>query len=261
MVRPAASEAYPWYDSVWLNAYQQARRILREVAPARLPDFEAAIRVFRTREDYRVPSFDALFDAATLDEIRHIAATLSPAQLEMHEAREFRRFVVHDHPRFTELHGGLVQRMSEAAGEPLEASYNFLSLYGAAGVCPLHLDAPLAKYTLDLCLAQSAPWPIHFSPVVPWPEPGGFSPGWERRVRSEVPFESFTLAPGQAILFSGSSQWHYRDPMPEVPGRRFCDLLFFHFRPAGTAELVRPKNWARLFGVPELAQQGIGAAI
>ena len=30
--------------------------------------------------------------------------------------------------------------------------------------------------------------------------------------------------------------------------------LFFHFIPRGTAELVRPRNWARLFGIPELDQ-------
>ena len=32
----------------------------------------------------------------------------------------------------------------------------------------------------------------------------------------------------------------------------FCDLIFFHFIPAGTRDLVQPRNWARIFGVPEL---------
>jgi hypothetical protein len=35
--------------------------------------------------------------------------------------------------------------------------------------------------------------------------------------------------------------------------KQFCSLLFFHFIPKGAAELVRPKNWARLFGIPELS--------
>jgi hypothetical protein len=30
-------------------------------------------------------------------------------------------------------------------------------------------------------------------------------------------------------------------------------LLFFHFVPLGTLEIVRPENWARLFDVPDLA--------
>lgn len=45
----------------------------------------------------------------------------------------------------------------------------------------------------------------------------------------------------------------------EAPaGRRFCELLFFHFIPAGTRDLVMPSNWARIFGVPQLA--GLGRA-
>jgi hypothetical protein len=53
-------------------------------------------------------------------------------------------------------------------------------------------------------------------------------------------------------VFSGSSQWHYRDAIPDAPGRKFSELLFFQFVPKGSAELLRPENWARLFGVPEL---------
>lgn len=256
-LRPLASAAYPWYDSLWLSAYHRARSVLRVVAPHKLPSFESAMSIFRTAPGYSVAHFKDLFEASMLEEIRQLARSLSPAQLEMHEAREFKRFVVHDHPRFSALHASLADRVSEAAGEPVEASYNFLSLYGAGGVCPLHLDAPLAKYTLDLCLGQHAPWPIQVSPVVPWPEPVGFGAGWERRVRAEVPFDSFSLEPGEAILFSGSSQWHYRDEIPAAPGRRYCDLLFLHFRPARTAELVDPSNWARLFDVPELARDEI----
>jgi hypothetical protein len=64
-------------------------------------------------------------------------------------------------------------------------------------------------------------------------------------------FMPYTLWPGQAVVFSGSSQWHYRNAMPDASGRQFCDLLFFHFIPRGTGELVVPANWPRLFGVPE----------
>ena len=67
-------------------------------------------------------------------------------------------------------------------------------------------------------------------------------------------FTAEVLAPGDAVLFSGSNQWHYRDALPQRPGRQFCDLLFFHYVPFGTAELVQPRNWARLFDIPELAE-------
>jgi hypothetical protein len=33
----------------------------------------------------------------------------------------------------------------------------------------------------------------------------------------------------------------------------FCNLVFFHFVPTGMLETVMPENWARLFGIPELA--------
>ena len=142
-------------------------------------------------------------------------------------------------------------------GEPVEPAYSFLSLYGNLGVCPLHIDSPEAKWTLDLCVGQSSPWPIYFSQVCPWPELApDISPGsdWEEQIKRSpsLRFTSCTLEPGQAVVFSGSSQWHYRDAIPDGPGRKFAELLFFHFVPKGSAELRRPENWARLFGVREL---------
>lgn len=165
--------------------------------------------------------------------------------------------MVHDHPFFTELQERTVALVSEAAGEPVEASYNFLSLYGRLGVCPAHMDSPESKWTLDLCVNQSAPWPIHFSQVCPWPESEMGAPqdaDWESQIKRSpsLHFTAHTLQPGQAALFSGSSQWHYRDAISKAPGGQVCDLLFFHFIPRGTAELVRPRNWARLFDIPEL---------
>ncbi|MGE0405379.1 MAG: hypothetical protein AB7O65_03695, partial [Candidatus Korobacteraceae bacterium] len=65
-------------------------------------------------------------------------------------------------------------------------------------------------------------------------------------------FTAYSLEPGQAAVFSGSSQWHYREAIQPASGRAFCNLLFLHFIPRGTAELVEPTNWASIFGVPEL---------
>jgi hypothetical protein len=166
--------------------------------------------------------------------------------------------VVHDHPFFTELQQRATPWVSELVGEPVEARYNFLSLYTSKGVCAVHLDAPEAKWTLDLCIDQAAPWPIYFSDVQPWPDSvaeAWRNEGWENNIKQtrSLKFSSYTLQPGQAVIFSGSGQWHYRDPMPAAGGKQFCTLLFFHFIPKGTAELIRPKNWARLFVIPELS--------
>jgi hypothetical protein len=193
-------------------------------------------------------------------ELRRVVASLHPSDLELHEAGDFGRFVVHDHAYFTALQQRLVPLVSEAVGEAVEPAYNFLSLYGHRGVCPPHLDSPEAKWTVDLCLAQDRPWPLFVSQVCPWPEgdlvdDGRDEDDWQRAIKQSpaLRFTGYPLEPGQALLFSGSSQWHYRDPIEHADHRTYCQLLFLHFIPAGTAPLLRPGNWARVFGVPELA--------
>lgn len=256
VTRPDRSRLYPWYDSVWLAKYSSALAIIREVRPEALGDFEDACRVLRTRPDFVPRVLDRPFDDHTLDGIRDAVASLQPTDLELHEARRFGRFVVHDHPFFTALQERTVPLMSEMVGEAVGPAYNFLSLYTAKGICAVHMDAPTAKWTFDLCIDQSAPWPIHFSQVVAWPEPevDAWGEDWEDAIKRSPAhrFTGYTLEPGQAVVFSGSSQWHYRDAMPQATGQSFCTALFLHFIPLGSAAIVRPENWARLFGVREL---------
>ena len=57
--------------------------------------------------------------------------------------------------------------VSGLVGEAVEASYNFLSLYAGAASCAVHMDAPSAKWTLDICIDQSRLWTIEVSDVVP----------------------------------------------------------------------------------------------
>jgi hypothetical protein len=78
----------------------------------------------------------------------------------------------------------------------------------------MHLDAPSAKWTFDYCIEQSGSWPIHLSQVRPWPETwANDDPDWEATVRNDPDnqFSPIELQEGEAIIFSGSSQWHYRD--------------------------------------------------
>lgn len=259
--RPVRSRLYPWYDSVWLDEYSRAKSIIRRVKLGALAAFEDAMQVFRTRSDFRVRAFERLFDDGTLEKIRQIVRNLKPTDLELHEAQQFNRFVFHDHSYFTEQQQQLIPLVSEAAGEPVEPNYNFLSLYSAMGVCHVHMDSPEAKWTLDVCLNQSEPWPIYFSQIQPWPEidadldPPDWQVGyWEQSIKDSpsVNFEAHSMEPGQATLFSGSSQWHYRNAMPARSRKSSCDLLFFHFISHGIRELLRLVNWARLFDIPEL---------
>jgi hypothetical protein len=194
--------------------------------------------------------------ASAADRIRETIREIPMDRLKTHEIKSFGRYVVHDWPEFTMLQQTLVERVSELAGEAVEASYNFLSLYTRLGVCQPHLDDPSAKWTLDICIDQSEPWPIHFSQIVPWPETldelGKVSIE-AIRADPELEFRAEVLAPGDAILFTGTNQWHYRDALPSGPGKRFCELLFFHFIPRGTGALTDPRTWADYFGIPELA--------
>jgi hypothetical protein len=248
---------YPWYDSSWLADYTQAKSLIERVRPEALPEFAKTFEVLRTRPDFEVKEFSRVFSNAALEDIRQAVRQLRATQLELHELHNFHRFIVHNHPLISKLHESVIGLASEAAGEPVEPCYNFLSLYTKLGVCPVHMDAPDAKWTLDLCIRQSEPWPIHLSQVVPWPEPSDYEgDNWQDLIKQDpdLRFESYSLEPGSAIFFSGSSQWHYRDPHPGGDQDHYCDLVFFHFVPMGMRETVDRTNWPQLFGVPELAE-------
>ena len=246
-----------WYDAIWLAKFIEAKAIVARVAPRRLREFDAAFDVLRVPADFSQRVLPGFFSADRLERIRETVRAIPMDKLELHEIRKFGRFIVHDWPDFTVLQADLVDAVSEAAGEPVEPSYNFLSLYTKMGICQPHLDTPSAKWTLDVCIGQSEPWPIHFSQVIAWPEriedlrevaPEALT------ANSDLDFTAEVLMPGDAILFSGTNQWHYRDALPPRPGKQFCDLLFFHYVPSGAAELIQPRNWARMFDSPELAE-------
>ena len=245
-----------WYDSVWLGTYLTARDVVAQVAPARLKEFVDSFRILRTDPSFTVKDVPGIFDADALQQIKSIIKSIPMSTMEMHEMKQFGRFVVHNHPTFTEMQRGLVGRVSGLVDQEVEPCYNFLSLYTRMGICEPHLDAPSSKWTLDVCIDQSEPWPIHFSQIVPWPEERPeLGDDWQSAIKNapHLRFQSKTLTPGNAIIFSGSSQWHYRDALPQKGSKAFCDLLFFHFIPKGASEIVKPRNWARLFDIPELA--------
>jgi hypothetical protein len=246
---------FPWYDSHWLSAYWRTREFLAIRSPDVLRVFERATQPLHTRRDFEEFVSDWV-DAAQLAEIREVVRSLRPDQLELHEARAFGRFVVHDHPYFTGLQERFRERVEAFAGEPLASRYNFLSLYGAGGVCAPHLDAPEAKWTLDLCIDCDPPWPISFSRVRPWPHPGEWGTDWAERITGDgsMGFREHTMRPGQAVVFSGSAQWHFRRRMPSERPDACCDLVFFHFTPTRSREWAAPRNWPRLLGFPELEE-------
>ena len=249
------AKGMPWYDSLWLSKYLVAQKIIKGVRPGMLPEFVNAFARLKTRASFEVQKVEKIFDDGVMDAIREVVRSLPAGTYESHEVKRFGRHVVHNHPFLTDLQKTILPIVSELAGENVEPCYNFLCLYLRFGVCEPHIDAPEAKWTLDLCIDQSDEWPIHFSQIVPWPEEASYEGEvWQAQVKNSpgLQFTSHSLRPNEALLFSGSSQWHYRDSLKNFSGGGFCNLVFFHFIPEGMSEIVRPKNWAKIFAIPEL---------
>ena len=251
------SDKLKLYDGHWLKAYWAAKDVIARVSPGTLEAFVESFAVLRTDPIFTPKNLTQAFDPAALAGVKETIRSIPKEKFEMHELERFGRFVVHNYPAFTDLHQTLVDSVSEWAGEEVEPSYNFLSMYTKRGICEPHLDNPTAKWTLDVCIDQSEPWPIYFSQILPWPEERvQLGDDWRAELKSipNLAYEAQVLMPGDAVLFSGSSQWHYRDSFPATAGKRFCDLLFFHFFPKGAANILKPKNWASHFGIPELLE-------
>lgn len=125
----------------------------------------------------------------------------------------FNRWFIHNPPSLKPYHLDLERTASSVFGEPVKASYSFVSMYGAGGICPGHIDRPQCRYTIDLCVAQRRPWEIYV--------------GEDRRDRVGKPY---LLNPGEALCYSGTGQWHYRN---QIQPLNWITLAFFHFVPVG----------------------------
>ena len=248
---------YPWYDSQWLSSYVIAKKIIKQYNPTLLEEFVCRTDLLRTRFDFQVTKLPNIVNKTTLKETREFLKELPPNELEKQELFKFGRMVIHDHPYLNRLQKTFTTLVSEIAQEPVEPYYNFLSLYNNLGICAVHMDAPYAKWTLDICVDQSEPWPIYFSSVQPWPESFKHAKNdWGARIIDdpENNFSKYNLQIGEGVVFSGSSQWHYRNRILNQKKKNYCHLAFFHFIPKGAREIVDPSQWASLFGIPELAQ-------
>ncbi len=244
-------DKFPWYDSPWLYKYQETRHLVGIHRPDRLDEFVKGFEILKTNKDFITTKPDKpVLNAQQLKDSRQIIKSLTKTQQSTNEMRRMGRLTTHDHPYFTELQHQLLDLVSGIAGEALEPAYNFLSLYNDLGVCEVHMDAPQAKWTLDICIDQSTPWPIQFSQVKPWPDIGQYTEeDWQKQIKNDPnnKFSSFTLTPGEGLVFSGSSQWHYRDKINNSHGKNYCHLVFFHYIPKGSRHLMNPNAWPETF--------------
>ena len=248
---------YPWYESYWLSAYTSAKRYLGKHHPEKLAQFEQVLAPLQTD-----PAFKASLqtDIIRKEEFESLVASLRQIDrldLPTDEFIMHGRRVIRDDELFDEILRQVTDRVAALVNEPLEPSYSFLALYNNFGVLPPHLDALDAKWTLGICLDQSAPWPIHISQVVSWPEDlAGAGPEVQEQILQDpaIDFGEFLLEPGQAVLMAASSQWHYRSQIPNVTTDNFCDILYLSYIPKGMGEFMPIATWSDWLGVPELAE-------
>ena len=248
--------SFPWYDSPWLASYVRAREHVASHHPELLEEFVRSFDVLRTDPAFEVRQVRDILSPEDHARLKALTVAEAGTPREKHEMLRFGRLIVHDAPLCTELQAKLTDRIGELVGEAVEPCYNFLSMYNNLGVCAVHMDAPSAKWTFDYCIEQSSPWPIHLSQVRPWPEEWRHDGNdWDHAIRNDPAnrFEPFTLQEGEAIIFGGSSQWHYRDRIAQRTANNFCHLVFFHYIPKGTQHLTYPQRWAEHFGIPALA--------
>lgn len=153
--------------------------------------------------------------------------------------QKFNRKFAHNMPYLVNIHRQLTPWACEQFGEKVKPSYAFLSMYRDNGVCPLHIDRPQCYRTIDYLIdADAEPWPIYIGEYISDDaresilSTVGGSPTTAEAVAERKAQENFTeviLHPNDAVLYSGTNQWHYRD---RINGK-WAWLAFFHFVPEG----------------------------
>jgi len=238
-----------------MRSYLAAREQFEKLRPDALEEFESSIEPLRTRKTFQTIHLHQILSDERLAECRSLIEDIRASELNDSEFFQFGRHLLRNHKYFNQLQVELTEIVSNQVGEEVEPSYNFLSLYNNLGVCELRMDTPEAKWTLDICIGQSSPWPIHMGPVEGWPEGMGGEPISSKDSSGEIDPAKFTahsLNEGDGLIFSGSSQWHYRDRIPQVSAQNFCNLIFFHYIPKGTNQIINPKRWSKVFNFGEL---------
>jgi hypothetical protein len=150
----------------------------------------------------------------------------------------FVRTYAHNVPFFVSIHHQLIEVASDLFGESVKPSYSFLSMYQDNGICPLHIDRPQCRYTIDYLIRQTQPepWPIligdHMTDEqrIAIDETGAGHPDTPEKIDARIAAENWhriELNPNDAVCYSGTHSWHYRPDRL----RGTADLVFFHFVP------------------------------
>ena len=112
---------------------------------------------------------------------------------------------------FHQLSEKLVQSI---VPEKIKTSYSFTSAYESGSTLPAHTDRPQCVYNISMMLAS---------------QPRTSLSGWPLFIKHYDVVNSVPLEPGDAVIYSGTNDLHWRDKMPE----NLSSVLgvFFHYVP------------------------------
>lgn len=179
-----------------------------------------------------------LFDDETHAGIKEYIEKYAPLLPLQSDDSEFVRMYGHNVEFFVDIHYQLKNFASECFQQEVKPSYCFLSMYKENGICPLHIDRPQCRFTIDYLIqtTQEEPWPIHIghhltdlevedihSKKFGYPE----SDEIKKIIFDREQWYTASLEENDAILYSGTHSWHYRSERL----RGTADLVFFHFIP------------------------------
>jgi hypothetical protein len=179
-----------------------------------------------------------LFQPEIHSEIKAYVKEFTPLLPMAVDDQDFIRKYAHNPPFFVKIHHQLAAFASKQFKKKVKPSYCFLSMYQENGICPLHIDRPQCRYTIDYLIQSThpEPWPIHIGRhltdkhVAELNEKGESHPSDEdsrQKIIDNEKWSTVLLEENDAVLYSGTNSWHYRSDRL----RGNADLVFFHFVP------------------------------
>lgn len=151
---------------------------------------------------------DRVFEPDMFESLRASAARVDRSVMRWEP--DYNRWAFGDHEFFIGVHAAMVEQLSEVVGEPLKPSYCLLAKYADGGVVKMHRDRDCCFATLSVKL-YGTEWPMY------------------------VAGEAFLPGDNQGVLFGGSEQYHYRDPIHSE--LEHCVILFHYARASYQGEM------------------------
>jgi hypothetical protein len=174
------------------------------------------------------------FDEDIHRKILSFMSDIVPIMPKDSDPTQFNRTHAHNVPFFKTIHTQLAEYASGIFGEKVKPSYCFLSMYNKGGRCPLHVDRPQCRYTIDYLISADyeSPWPICIGTQMSDKERESIQLSWPekkeaRNVIKSVEWSEVLLEPNDAVCYSGTNAWHYRP----TASKGKTNLIFFHFVP------------------------------